>query len=69
VGNILAMLLGLAMMIGGAVLGVAWIAFCFGTVVVGIMLLIFAPQVLLAPFLITAGGVSVFGSAYKEFIS
>jgi len=29
--------------------GISWIAFCFGTVVIGILLLIFAPYVLLAP--------------------
>jgi hypothetical protein len=31
-------------------IGVTWIAFCFGTIVIGVLLLLFAPAVLLAPF-------------------
>ena len=29
--------------------GIAWIGFCFGTVVIGVLLLIFMPHVLLLP--------------------
>jgi len=29
--------------------GITWIAFCFGTVIIGILLLFFAPRILLFP--------------------
>lgn len=41
-------------------LTVAWLSFCFGTVIVGILLLIFAPYVLLAPLAIATPGTALF---------
>lgn len=42
---------GIALYIGGTIAGVAWLAFCFGTVIIGVLLLIFSPGILFAPFL------------------
>ena len=54
---ILKILIGSAMIIGGVILEIAWHGVCFGTVIVGIVMLIFAPGLLLIPFTfcITAG--------------
>jgi hypothetical protein len=41
---------GLGLWAFGITIGVAWIAFCFGTIVIGVLLLLLAPWVLLAPF-------------------
>lgn len=43
-------LLGAGIIIGAVMLEVAWLAVCFGTVIVGVLLLIFAPTVLIIPF-------------------
>ena len=48
--GILVLLVGLAMVISGVVLTGLWIGFCFGTVIVGILLLLFAPPILLLPY-------------------
>jgi len=34
--------------------GISWLAFCFGSVIIGILLLIFAPHMLLLPFLLVS---------------
>jgi len=46
-------------MIGGGMAGIAWLAFCFGSVIIGILLLFFAPQILLLPFLVAGHGISL----------
>ena len=38
---------------------IAWLAFCFGTVIIGILLLIFMPYVLLAPLAIGVPGTAL----------
>lgn len=38
----------------------AWLAFCFGTVIVGVLLLIFAPYILLMPLAIGVPGTALF---------
>ena len=38
----------------------SWLAFCFGTVFVGVLLLIFAPYILLAPLAISTPGTALF---------
>jgi hypothetical protein len=38
--------------IAGVIAGVAWITFCFGSIIVGVILLFVAPPVLIAPFAI-----------------
>jgi hypothetical protein len=39
---------------------ISWLAFCFGSVIIGILLLIFAPYVLLAPLAIGTPGTALF---------
>lgn len=53
----LCVLAGVGVYVLAAIIGVSWLALCFGTVIVGVMLLIFAPGLLLMPFTIgfTAG--------------
>lgn len=50
--------LGAAIIFGGVALQIAWLIFCFGSVIVGIALLFLAPGILIAPFLAlsTIGG-------------
>ncbi len=52
-------ILGVLLVVGGVLLGVAWLAFCFGSIIVGILLLLFAPGILVAPF-----GVAYLGMGY-----
>lgn len=35
-------------------IGISWLAFCFGSVIIGILLLIFAPHILSLPFLVVS---------------
>lgn len=63
----LRVILGIASFIAGfAIWGVAitafvsWLAFCFGTVIIGVLLLIFAPYILLAPLAIATPGTALF---------
>ncbi len=44
------MILGAGFIIGGILLEIAWLGVCFGTVIIGLLLLIFSPGILLAPF-------------------
>ena len=44
------MILGLAVIALGIVLEFMWFGFCFGSVIIGILLLIFAPSILFFPF-------------------
>lgn len=39
---------------------VSWLVFCFGTVIIGVLLLIFAPYILLAPLAIGTPGTALF---------
>ena len=50
-------LIGVALIIAAFAVEVSWLAFCFGSVLIGILLLLFAPGILLAPFniLLTLG--------------
>ena len=43
-------LLGLAFIALGIFLEVLWLGFCFGSIIIGILLLIFAPAILFFPF-------------------
>ncbi len=60
IGWLLIKLVGLALIIGGIVLEVAWISFLFGSVLGIVLLLIFAPSWFFAPLTITMIGVAVF---------
>jgi hypothetical protein len=60
-------LIGLLSLVGGVVIWglaisalVSWLVFCFGSVIIGILLLIFAPYVLLAPLAIGTPGTALF---------
>jgi hypothetical protein len=48
--GILQIILGVTVFIGGIVLGCTWVGFCFGSVVIGFLLLVFAPKILFVPF-------------------
>ncbi|EPP5340484.1 hypothetical protein [Vibrio alginolyticus] len=61
------LILGLLSFIGGLVVWglaisalVSWLAFCFGSIIIGILLLIFAPYVLLAPLALGTPGTALF---------
>ena len=56
--RIFQVLWGVAWIIIGVIAGVSWIAFCFGSVLGVILILIFAPPLLFMPF-----GLSVYGLA------
>lgn len=48
---LLCWIIGVALMIGGVIAEIAWLGVCFGTVIIGVLLLFFAPGILLAPLL------------------
>ena len=56
-------LVGVALVVLGVVAQVAWLGLCFGTVIIGIAMLIFAPRLLILPFnfIITPGFLMVIG--------
>ncbi len=39
---------------------ISWLAFCFGSVIIGVLLLIFAPYILLVPLAIGTPGTALF---------
>jgi len=55
----------ISVLAGLAIWGVAiaallsWLAFCFGSVIIGVLLLFFAPYVLLAPMIISNPGTAL----------
>ncbi|MBV0934920.1 hypothetical protein [Marinobacterium weihaiense] len=60
-------LIGLLSLVGGVFIWglaisalVSWLVFCFGSVIIGILLLIFAPYVLIAPLAIGTPGTALF---------
>lgn len=56
-------LVGVAMMIGAVVAEIAWLGVCFGTVIIGIVMLFFAPLLLFAPFtFLFVTGTALWGS-------
>jgi hypothetical protein len=65
--GILQIILGVTVFIGGIVLGCTWVAFCFGSVVIGVLLLLFKPTVLLLPFSFgTVPGIALFYLGLKN---
>jgi len=57
------MILGAGFIIGGILVQIAWFGICFGTVILGIILLFAAPGILFAPFNIgLVGGLAFFAS-------
>ncbi|WP_287125540.1 hypothetical protein [Desulfobacter sp.] len=54
------LLVGVVILIVGWSLGFAWLGICFGTVIIGILMLIFCPTILFLPFsLFTTPGLSL----------
>lgn len=60
-------IVGIASFIGGIFIWciaitalISWLAFCFGSVVIGVILLFFAPYVLLSPLAIGIPGTALF---------
>ncbi|MCK7632778.1 MULTISPECIES: hypothetical protein [unclassified Shewanella] len=54
---------GVLMMIGAVAAEIAWLGLCFGTVIVGVLMLFFAPLLLFAPFtLLFATGTALWGT-------
>jgi len=53
--GVIALLLGSTVVVGSIAIWIAWLAFCFGTVIVGLALLFLAPAVLIAPLVIGGG--------------
>ena len=60
---------GFAFIAVGIVLEVMWLGFCFGSIVIGILLLIFAPRILFFPFnfFLLIGLKIVYAEAFKNF--
>lgn len=44
------MMVGGLIVLGAGIAEVAWLGFCFGTVIVGLLMLFFMPGLLFAPF-------------------
>lgn len=62
-------LFGVAFIIAGIVLEVIWLGFCFGSIVIGILLLLFAPRILFFPFnfFLLLGLRLIYADAFKSF--
>jgi hypothetical protein len=64
------MILGGLIVVGAAVAEVAWLMFCFGTVIVGIFMLFVMPALLIAPFVIGfASGSAIFLAGFNKMMS
>ena len=48
---------------------VSWLAFCFGSVIIGVLLLIFAPYILLAPLAIATPGTALIGCGIEKIVN
>ena len=59
-------ILGVGFIIGGVLLEIAWLGVCFGTIIVGIIILLWAPHILFAPFTIGLTGGLAFLASCKE---
>ena len=60
-------IIGLTLVIGGIIAEIAWLGLLFGTVIVGVVLLIFAPGVLFIPWNIGfVGGLLLMSSCGEE---
>ena len=62
-------LFGFAFIALGIFLEVMWLGFCFGSVLIGILLLIFAPRILFFPFnfFLLVGLRLIYAEAFKNF--
>lgn len=56
-------IIGAGIIVGAVIIEISWLAICFGSVLLGIVLLIFAPSILFAPFTIgTTIGIALMAS-------
>ena len=54
---------GVVMMVGAVAAQIAWLGLCFGTLIIGVLMLFFAPFLLFAPFTLLFGtGTALWGS-------
>ncbi len=62
-------IIGFAVIALGVFLEVMWLGFCFGSIIIGILLLIFAPRILFFPFnfFLVIGLTLITGVAHTEF--
>ena len=61
-------LIGLALMVAGVVAEVMWLSFCFGTIIVGLVLLLRFTPLLFAPFIyLTIGGWRLLKRGINDF--
>ena len=62
-------IIGFAFIILGIVLEFFWLGFCFGSIIIGILLLIFAPRILFFPFsfFMLVGLRIIYADAFKKF--
>ena len=58
-------IIGLGVIVASVVAGVSWLAFCFGSIIIGILLIIFAPNLIFFPFLFIAVGVEIMKNSKK----
>jgi hypothetical protein len=47
---IIRLIIGIAFIVGGVIAQVAWLGVCFGTVIIGVLLIFVAPGILFFPF-------------------
>ena len=62
-------LLGFAFIVLGIVLEFMWLGFCFGSIIIGILLLVFAPKILFFPFnfFLLVGLRVMYADAFRKF--
>lgn len=60
-------LIGAALIFGAILVKITWLGICFGSVILGIVLLVFAPEILFVPFTIgTVAGLAFITSCEKK---
>ena len=62
-------IIGYALIALGIFLEVTWLGICFGSIIIGVLLLIFAPRILFFPFnfFLVLGLVTISGKSYKYY--
>ncbi len=62
-------IIGFAIIALGVFLEFLWLSFCFGSIIIGVLLLIFAPRILFFPFnfFLVLGVVTMNGKNYKYY--
>ena len=70
-GKYMRKIIGFALIALGVFLEVTWLSICFGSIIIGVLLLIFAPRILFFPFtfFFVLGLVTLSGKNYKYYRS